>query len=129
MKYFLKYGCLLLAVLLVESSLVSAQNKAKKILVIGVDGIINTAIDYAATPGIGALKVNGSYTMSGYGGVPAYTSSGWSTMLTGVSSDKHGVTTNESFSGNNFAQYPSVVSRMKNVLSSLVVASVVRTAE
>lgn len=129
MKYLFKYGCLVLAVLLMEGSFVAAQTKTKKILVIGVDGIINTAIDYAATPGIGALKINGSYSMSGYGGVPAYTSSGWSTMLTGVSSDKHGVTVNESFSGNNFGQYPSVVSRMKSVLSSLVVASVVRTPE
>ncbi|MFT3748382.1 MAG: alkaline phosphatase family protein [Agriterribacter sp.] len=129
MKYFAKYRFLVLAVLMMEGGLVSAQTKTKKILVIGIDGIINTAIDYAATPGIGALRVNGSYTMSGYGGVPAYTSSGWSTMLTGVSSDKHGVTVNESFSGNNFAQYPSVVSRMKSALSSLVVASVVRTPE
>ncbi|HTN06004.1 LamG-like jellyroll fold domain-containing protein [Agriterribacter sp.] len=129
MKYLFKYGCLVLAVLLMQGSLVSAQTKTKKILVIGVDGIINTAIDYAATPGIGALKANGSYSMSGYGGVPAYSSSGWSTMLTGVSADKHGVTVNESFSGNNFAQYPSVVSRMKSVLSTLVVASVVRTPE
>ncbi|MFT3701738.1 MAG: alkaline phosphatase family protein [Agriterribacter sp.] len=129
MKYFVRYRFLILAVLLMEGGLVSAQNKAKKILVIGVDGIINTAIDYAATPGIGALKLNGSYSMSSYGGVPAYTSSGWSTMLTGVSSDKHGVTTNESFAGNNFGQYPSVVSRMKTVLGSLVVASVVRTPE
>ncbi|PVD51400.1 hypothetical protein DC498_14765 [Terrimonas sp.] len=129
MRHLFKYACLVLVVLLLKGGLVSAQTKAKKILVIGIDGIINTAIDYAATPGIGALRVNGSYTMSGYGGVPAYTSSGWSTMLTGVSSDKHGVTVNESFSGNNFAQYPSVVSRMKSALSSLVVASVVRTPE
>ncbi|MBN8786236.1 MAG: alkaline phosphatase family protein [Terrimonas sp.] len=129
MRHLFKYACLILVVLLLKGGLVSAQTKTKKILVIGIDGIINTAIDYAATPGIGALRVNGSYTMSGYGGVPAYTSSGWSTMLTGVSSDKHGVTVNESFSGNNFAQYPSVVSRMKSALSSLIVASVVRTPE
>ena len=129
MKHFFKYGCLILAVLLMNSSLVSAQNKAKKILVIGIDGIINTAIDYAATPGIGALKSNGSFSMSGYGGVPAYASSGWSTMLTGVSADKHGVTINESFSGNNFGAYPSVVKRLKSTLASLVVASVARTLE
>ena len=126
---FFKYACLVMAVLLTQGGLASAQTKAKKILVIGVDGIINTAIDYAATPGIGALKANASYSMSGYGGVPAYTSSGWSTMLTGVSSDKHGVTVNESFLENNFTQYPSVVSRMKAARSSLVVASVVRTPE
>jgi len=129
MNYFLKYSCLVLAVLLMEGGLVAAQTKTKKMLVIGVDGIINTAIDYAATPGIGVLRSNGSYSMSGYGGVPAYTSSGWSTMLTGVSADKHGVTVNGSFSGNNFGQYPSVVGRLKSALSSLVVASVVRTPE
>lgn len=129
MKQFLKYGCLILVGLLMKGGLVSAQTKTKKILMIGVDGIINTAIDYAATPGIGALRSNGSYSMSGYGGVPAYTSSGWSTMLTGVSADKHGVTVNGSFSGNNFGQYPSVVGRLKSALSSLVVASVVRTPE
>ncbi len=129
MKYLFKYACLTLALILIEGSAVSAQTKIKKILVIGVDGIINTAIDYAATPGIGAIKANSSYSMSGYGGVPAYTSSGWSTMLTGVSSDKHGVRTNESFAGNNFAQYPSVVSRIKSALPSVVVASVARTPE
>ena len=126
---FFKYACLVMAVWLTQGGLASAQTKAKKILVIGVDGIINTAIDYAATPGIGALKANASYSMSGYGGVPAYGSSGWSTMLTGVSADKHGVSINESFSDNNFTQYPSVVSRMKAARSSLVVASVVRTPE
>ena len=60
MTYFFRYACLLLAVLLIQGSPVSAQTKTRKILVIGVDGIINTAIDYAATPGIGALRSNGS---------------------------------------------------------------------
>lgn len=129
MRHLFKYACLLLVALLLKGSWVTAQTKAKKILVIGVDGIINTAIDYAATPGIGALRANGSYSMSGYGGVPAYASSGWSTMMTGVSADKHGVNTNGSFSGNHFGQYPSMVSRMKSAMASLVVASVARTLE
>ncbi|RYE14153.1 MAG: hypothetical protein EOP51_28615, partial [Sphingobacteriales bacterium] len=103
--------------------------KTKKILVIGVDGIINTAIDYAATPGIDKLTSDASYSMNGYGGIPAYASSGWATMLTGVSSDKHGVTINKSFSGNRFTQYPSVVGRIKTGNAAIVVASVVRTAD
>lgn len=130
MKYFVKYSFLALAVLVISGNTGNAQTgKTKKILVIGVDGIINTAIDYAATPGIGKLKANGSYSMNGYGGVPAYSSSGWSTLLTGVSADKHGVKTNKSFSGNNFTQYPSVVSRIKTALPNAVVTSVVRTEE
>ena len=72
MNCFFKYSFLFLAVFLIAGQVSYAQtDKAKKILVIGVDGIINTAIDYAATPGIGTLKANGSYSMNGYGGVPA----------------------------------------------------------
>ena len=130
MNCFFKYSFLFLAVFLIAGQVSYAQtDKAKKILVIGVDGIINTAIDYAATPGIGRLKANGSYSMNGYGGVPAYSSSGWATMLTGVSADKHGVTVNKSFSGNKFAQYPSMVSRIKSAAPTIVVASVVRNPE
>lgn len=130
MKRIFKYSCLLLTIFLgVGQGSYAQAVKSKKILVIGVDGIINTAIDYAATPGIDKITANASYSMNGYTGVPAYVSSGWATMLTGVSSDKHGVTTNKSFSGNRFTQYPSVVARIKSGTSSIIVASVVRNAE
>ncbi|WP_442591307.1 LamG-like jellyroll fold domain-containing protein [Pedobacter sp. AW31-3R] len=130
MKCFFKYSWLMLTAMLMASQYSLAQTtKTKKILVIGVDGIINTAIDYAATPAIDKLTADASYSMNGYGGVPAYASSGWASLLTGVSSDKHGVSVNQSFSGNRFSQYPSVVSRIKSGVASIVVASVVRTAE
>ncbi len=129
MKRFFTPACWMLAALLIVGQAVQAQTKTKKILVIGVDGIINTAIDYANTPGIDKLTADASYSMNGYGGVPAYASSGWATLLTGVSADKHGVTVNKSFSGNRFAQYPSVVGRIKTAASAIKVASVVRTPE
>ncbi|MBE9586453.1 alkaline phosphatase family protein [Mucilaginibacter sp. JRF] len=129
MKRIFKYVCLLPVVLFTMQVAMAQQAKTKKILVIGVDGIINTAIDYAATPGIDKITADASYSMNGYGGVPAYSSSGWSTMLTGVSADKHGVTINKSYTGNKFSQYPSVVNRIKSAASSIVVASVVRTPE
>jgi hypothetical protein len=130
MKNIFKYWCLGLAVVLTAVQGTYAQAaKVKKILVIGVDGIISTAIDYAATPGIDKLTADASYSMNGYGGVPAYGTSGWATLLTGVSSDKHGVTVNKSFAGNKFAQYPSVVNRIKTGAPSIVVASVVRNPD
>lgn len=130
MKRIFKYSCLILTICLgVGQGSYAQAVKSKKILVIGVDGIINTAIDYAATPGIDKILADASYSMNGYGGVPAYVSSGWATMLTGVSSDKHGVTINKSFSGNRFTQYPSVVARIKSGASAIVVASVVRNTE
>jgi len=129
MKSILKFHGLVLVLLLACTSSVFAQAKTKKILVIGVDGIINTAIDYANTPGIDKITADASYSMNGYGGVPAYGSSGWATLLTGVSADKHGVTQNKTFNGNKFTQFPSVVSRIKAGTPATVVASVVRTAE
>lgn len=130
MKRILKYSCIIMAVVLVAGKASLAQSaKTKKILVIGVDGVINTAIDYAATPGIDKITADASYSMNGFGGVPAYASSGWATLLTGVSADKHGVSVNRSFAGNKFTQYPSVVSRIKLGAPSIVIASVVRTAE
>jgi len=130
MKRIFKFSCLLLAVVLTAAVGVQAQNaKTKKILVIGVDGIINTAIAYASTPGIDRLTDDASYSMNGFGEIPAYSSSGWATLLTGVSSEKHGVSTNKSFASNRFMQYPSVVSRIKTAAPSIVIASVVRTPE
>jgi len=131
MKHIFKYSCVILAIILVAVQGSNAQTpaKTKKILVIGVDGIISTAIDYATTPGIDKVTADASYSMSGYAGIPAYSSSGWATMLTGVSSDKNGVTTNNSYSGNKFSQYPSVVSRIKTGAPSIVVASIVRTPQ
>lgn len=101
-------------------------SKTKKALVIGVDGLINTAIDYASTPSIDQLLANASYSMNGMGGMPSYSSTGWSTILTGVSAAKHGVQTNNSFVGNHFGQYPSVVKRVRGLKGNMVVGSVVR---
>jgi hypothetical protein len=130
MKQLSKYLLLLIAVFTGINNITYAQTaKTKKILVIGVDGIINSAIEYASTPAIDKLQINASYSMNGYGGVPAFASTGWSTMLTGVSSDKHGVLLNKSFTGNKFTQYPSVVSRIKLALPATKVASIVRTLE
>jgi hypothetical protein len=126
MKNFLKYFSLVLAIV-AASNLAVAQEKTRKILVIGVDGIINTAIDYATTPGMDQIITDASFSMNGYSGVPAYSSTGWSTLLTGVGSQKHGVVTNKSFVGNKFATYPSVINRIKSVNKTAKVASIVRT--
>ena len=118
---------LTLSVAVCRLSLASADG-TKKILVIGVDGMINTAIDYATTPGIDKLIDNASYSMNGFSGVPAYASTGWATMLTGVSVGKHHVASNRSFDGNQFDVYPSVVTRIKSADPAMSVASVVRNA-
>ncbi|NGM64110.1 LamG-like jellyroll fold domain-containing protein [Sphingobacterium sp. SGR-19] len=92
--------------------------KVKKILIIGVDGMIHTAIDYATTPGMDKLISEASYSMEGYGGLPANSTAGWSTLLTGVSVDKH-----------NVREYPSIVKYIKSQNPEIRVASIVREAE
>lgn len=131
MKRFMKHLSFALMVALATVFNLSAASDAKKakVLVIGVDGIISTAIDYATTPGIDALVGDATYNMNSYGGVPAYSSSGWATLLTGVFSNKNGVKTNHSFTGNNFSVYPSMVRRIKSNRPDVVIASVVRSAD
>ena len=129
MKHFIKCSILILAVVMFFSKNTFADtDTGEKILVIGVDGIITTAIDYATTSGIDDLLENATYNMNSYGGLPAYSSTGWATILTGVSSSKHGVKTNNSFSGNNFDTYPSIVTKIKSSSSGTVIASIVRDA-
>lgn len=130
MKHMLSYFRLVILILMVAVNSLFAQTaKVKKILVIGVDGVIHSALDYATTPGVDRLVDNATYSMNGYGGVPAYASTGWATMMTGVSVDKHGVNQNHTFTGNRFNQYPSMVSRIKSALPGLPIASVVRDAQ
>ena len=126
MKQYIKYSSLILVFLMGASIYAHAQEKARKILVIGVDGIINTALDYATTPGIDQLLSDASYSMNGYSGVPAYSTTGWATILTGVGPQKHGVTANKTFTGNKFTTYPSVINRIKSVNTTTKVASIVR---
>lgn len=128
-QQFYRVLTLLVTVLAATLSQAQTNNKARKVLVIGVDGIINTAIDYATTPGIDQLISNATYSMNGYSGVPAYASTGWATLLTGVSVDKHNVTANRTFAGNRFASYPSVVNRIKAGNPNIGIASVVRNAD
>ncbi|GGC23832.1 hypothetical protein GCM10011386_14760 [Parapedobacter defluvii] len=129
MRTFLRFSMVALTLSIGISGVSWAQtNGTKKILVIGVDGIINTAIDYATTPGIDKLIADASYSMNGFSGVPAYASTGWATLLTGVSVGKHQVASNHSFEGNQFNLYPSVVTRIKSANPGISVASVVRNA-
>ncbi len=112
----------------ISQRILADSDKETKILIIGVDGVINSAIDYASTSAIDDLLDNATYNMNSYGGVPAYSSTGWATILTGVSSNKHLVTSEGSFDGNDFEDYPSVVSRIKDANSSTMIASIVRDA-
>ena len=91
---------------LIFVSLLNGQNK--KLLFIGIDGCRPDALTQAQTPNIDGLINDCIYinnALCSINGQPTVSGPGWSTMITGVWYDKHGVSDN-SFSGSNFDEYP-----------------------
>ena len=94
---------------------VAAALGDNRVLVIGVDGAGGNDTQQVATPNLDALIAAGvgRYDALNEGALTANPPSGygasgvnWSTVLTGVGGPTHGVSDN-SFSGNNFDQFPS----------------------
>ncbi|MEZ4417961.1 MAG: alkaline phosphatase family protein [Gemmatimonadota bacterium] len=95
-----------------------------KVLVIGIDGVRPDVLAEVATPNLDALAAEGTFTATARTGFPSVSGPGWSSLLTGVWSDKHGVTDNE-FVGKNYGAYPDFLTRIEQVrpeLSTFAVA-------
>lgn len=90
----------------------------RRVLWIGLDGCRPDALQKAETPNLDSLKRVGAWSYStkiqGARYQKSDTSSGpgWSSFLTGVWADKHGVNDN-SFEGRNYKTYPHVFKRIK----------------
>src|SRR5690606_28921719 len=79
-KYFNigRWGFLLALGMSISGS-TEVAGHAKEILVFGVDGVVNTALVYATSPGVDQLLSHAPYSMNGFAGVPAYSNPGWAT--------------------------------------------------
>lgn len=96
----------LIFIFLILPYIIFCQNK--KVLFIGIDGCRSDALEIANTPNIDQLIENGLYindALCSINGQSTYSGPGWSSMITGVWNDKHGVTDN-SFYGSNFEEFP-----------------------
>lgn len=115
---------------LLLGSLASAAEPVKKVLYVGIDGARFDAIESAATPHLDELIKQGTHstacqivnercresdTISG---------PGWSSILTGVWADKHGVM-NNSFRGRNYEAYPHFFARLKQARPAVKTVSLV----
>ena len=115
----------------------TAQTPTRHVLVIGLDGVRADALREANTPSIDSLIATGAVTWRAFAGGaldaadPTHqaTSSGpgWTSILTGVWTDKHGVVDN-SFAGQNLANYPHVFAHVRAAQPSAVLASIVHWA-
>ena len=107
----LKLSGILLGILLFPFIL-SAQ-VTKKVMIIGIDGCRSDALIQANTPNLDELIANGVFSPDALNIEVTSSGPGWSAILTGVWSDKHGVTDN-SFAGSNYQEYPSLFARVEN---------------
>jgi len=91
-----------------------------KVLIIGIDGTMCSALAVAKTPNLDALKSNGCYTVRAVTHPVTHSAACWSSMFTGVWGDKHLVNDpGNSFTGNNFAGYPSFFKHLEAANSNL----------
>ena len=93
------------------------DNVAKKVLVIGLDGIRVDILAEATTPNIDRLIAEGFFSDQARTNVRTVSGPGWSSMLIGARTDKHLVNSNN-FTGNDYATYPDFLTRLEQVDSS-----------
>jgi len=118
--------CLFGAILLVTS----AFAKEPKVLLIGIDGVRPDALIVADTPNINRLIAEGTFDPTcqilgeRYRESNTVSGASWSSILTGVWADKHGVHDN-SFEGKNYTEYPHYFVRIKDHLPEAETVSLV----
>ena len=98
------------AVLVSAGCAQTAAQPAPKVLLIGIDGVRPDVLAEVPTPNIDALAASGWYTDRARTTTPSVSGPSWSSMLTGVWPEKHGVTDN-SFSGRDYDTWPGFLTR------------------
>ena len=98
--------------LAVASSASSAAQSTPRVLLIGIDGVRPDVLAEVPTPNIDALAAGGWYTAQARTTMPSVSGPSWSSMLTGVWPEKHGVTNND-FTGRDYDRWPSFLTRIE----------------
>lgn len=100
----------------------SSQNR--KVLLIGIDGTRSDALQQANTPNIDNLLAGSLYSFDSWHTGITWSGPSWSTILTGVNWNKHGVTDN-GFAVKKFSQYaplPTLAKQIKPNLQCSIIA-------
>lgn len=100
------------------------EERTPKLLLIGIDGVRADVLADVSTPNIDALASGGTFTARTRTTTPSVSGPSWSSMLTGVWPEKHGVTDNE-FGGRRYDEYPGFLTRMEQVRPELSTFAVV----
>jgi predicted AlkP superfamily pyrophosphatase or phosphodiesterase len=101
----------------------SSGPKARKVLILGMDGVRADAFLAAAAPHLHRLAREGSFARGALADRITRSGPGWTAILTGAWSPGHGVVDN-TFEGYRHADHPHIFRRLKEALPDLATASV-----
>jgi hypothetical protein len=105
-----------------------SMGQDKKVLVIGIDGLMPDAAGSPYTPHINTLfdgfERGSGKLLFGYTEDLTFSGPSWSTIFTGVHHDRHQVKTN-SYDGHDFSNYPHFLKRLKQHNPDLYTAAFV----
>jgi hypothetical protein len=96
----------------------SLARVSSHVLVVGVDGVRIDALRRAATPVLDSLADTGFFSDRAFTTDRTLSGPGWSSMLTGVRTAKHGVNSND-FSSNRFREWPDFLTRIERTKPEL----------
>lgn len=89
------------------------KKKVKKVLFIGIDGLVWKALTPVNAPALSALMTESWVSTNALAELPTWSANGWSALFTGVSVAKHKAKTN-SFQNADFVNYPSFFRYIKH---------------
>lgn len=85
---------------------VEGKEKKKKVLFIGIDGLVWKTLTKENAPTLASLMKKSWVSTNSIAETPTWSANGWSALFTGVSVKKHKAQ-NNSFSGSDFVNYPT----------------------
>ncbi len=119
-----RVACLIAATWLLASGAIAQAERRPKLLLIGVDGIRVDILRAAETPNLDALAEAGELSLTARTRPNTVSGPGWSSMLTGVWMEKHGVPGND-FSTSRYEEYPDFLTRIELIRPELSTLAVV----
>jgi predicted AlkP superfamily pyrophosphatase or phosphodiesterase len=102
----------------------AVEPRTSKVLLIGIDGVRPDVLAEVATPELDGLVADGFIVIDARTTTPSVSGPAWSSMLTGVWPEKHGVMDNE-FVGKRYDLFPDFLTRAERTRSEFGTAAIV----
>ena len=98
----------------------AGERPTPKVLLIGIDGVRPDVLRQVPTPHLDALIREGAFSERAQTGLPTISGPGWTSMLTGVWKEKHGIVSNDfPFPENGLHRYPDFLTRIERLRPDL----------